>query len=82
MATNTQVIKGPTQPEGYRWLNLVREQVDSLHYGVVQIPLHNSRVIQIERTEKLRPDKSEQNSSSTSGFAVGNTVGSHLIDND
>lgn len=36
------------------WLGLVRRQVRSLHYGVVQIVVHNARVVQIERTEKLR----------------------------
>jgi hypothetical protein len=37
-----------------QWLELVRQQVESLQYGVVQIAVHDSRVTQIERTEKLR----------------------------
>ena len=41
------------------WLNIVRQQVHSLDYGVVQIVVHDSRVVQIERTEKLRLDKLE-----------------------
>jgi hypothetical protein len=36
------------------WLELVRRQVGSLNFGVVQIVVHGSRVVQIERTEKLR----------------------------
>jgi hypothetical protein len=32
----------------------VRRQVRSLRFGVVQIVVHNARVVQIERTEKLR----------------------------
>ena len=36
------------------WLELVRRQVTSLDFGVVQIVVHGSRVVQIERTEKLR----------------------------
>jgi len=36
------------------WLELVRRQVSSLDFGVVQIVVHGSRVVQIERTEKLR----------------------------
>jgi hypothetical protein len=36
------------------WLSIVRRQVRSLRYGVVQIVVHNARVVQIERTEKLR----------------------------
>jgi hypothetical protein len=30
--------------------------VGSLHYGVVQIVVHDSRVIQIEKTERVRLD--------------------------
>ena len=36
------------------WLELVRENVQSLRFGVVQIVVHDSRVTQIERTEKTR----------------------------
>lgn len=44
------------------WLQLVREHVGSLKYGTVQITVHDSRVVQVERVEKLRFDKSEQSS--------------------
>lgn len=36
------------------WLEVVRRQVGSLRFGVVQIVVHDSRVVQIERTEKVR----------------------------
>ena len=36
------------------WLELVREKGQSLRFGVVQIVVHDSRVTQIERTEKTR----------------------------
>ena len=36
------------------WLSIVRQQVRSLHFGVVQIVVHNAQVVQIDRTEKLR----------------------------
>ena len=36
------------------WLNVVHDQVKSLRFGVVQIVVHESRVVQIERTEKVR----------------------------
>ena len=36
------------------WLSIVREKVETLRYGVVQIVIHDSRVMQIERTEKIR----------------------------
>ena len=46
------------EPEDMKWLDLVVEQVRSLRFGVVEIIVHDSRVIQIEKTEKLRLDKS------------------------
>jgi hypothetical protein len=43
-----------------KWLELVIQQVSSLRYGVVEIVVHDSRVIQIEKTERLRLDKSPE----------------------
>jgi hypothetical protein len=43
------------------WLELVREQVQSLRFGVVQIVVHDSKVTQIERTEKTRLQSVENN---------------------
>lgn len=39
------------------WLKLVHAQVNTLGFGVVQIVVHENRVVQIERTEKVRLDK-------------------------
>jgi hypothetical protein len=36
------------------WLDIIRRQVGSLNFGVVQIVVHDARVVQIERTEKFR----------------------------
>jgi hypothetical protein len=36
------------------WVDLVREKVESLRFGVVQLVVHDGRVTQIERTEKTR----------------------------
>ena len=41
----------PSSPD---WLELVREKVQSLRFGMVQILVHDSKVTQIERTEKTR----------------------------
>ena len=41
------------------WLALVWRQVGSLRYGVVEIVVHDSRVIQIEKTERVRLGRSE-----------------------
>jgi hypothetical protein len=32
--------------------------IKALHYGSVEVVVHNSRVVQIERKEKIRFDKS------------------------
>lgn len=39
------------------WLEIIRQHLRSLHYGVVQIVVHDGRVTQIERTERVRLDK-------------------------
>lgn len=45
------------------WIALVREKVEGLRYGVVQLVVHDGRVTQIERTEKTRlPDGRGPNS--------------------
>ena len=36
------------------WVEILRKQVGSLRFGVVQIVVHDGRVVQIERTEKVR----------------------------
>ena len=42
------------------WLALVRDKVEGLRYGVVQLVVHDGRVTQIERTEKTRLSASDQ----------------------
>jgi hypothetical protein len=41
------------------WLEVVQKQVTALRFGVVQITVHDSRVVQVETTERLRFDKSQ-----------------------
>ena len=36
------------------WLDIVRRQVGSLRYGVVQVIVHDSQVTQIDKTERVR----------------------------
>lgn len=38
------------------WLPLVRQKVETLRFGVVHLTVHDGRVVQIERTEKIRLD--------------------------
>lgn len=53
-AVLTKTTGVESQPE---WLEVVRRQVTSLRFGVVQIVIHDSQVKQIEKTERLRFDK-------------------------
>ena len=39
------------------WVDLVKWYVGSLNYGTVQVVVHDSRVIQIEKTERVRLEK-------------------------
>ena len=48
--------------EDLKWLELVTQHVKSLRYGVVEIVVHDSRVIQIEKTERVRLDKPDSRS--------------------
>ena len=51
--TNTEGDAG----EKAGWLEIVRRQVGSLRFGVVQVVVHDSQVTQIEKTERVRVDK-------------------------
>ena len=42
------------EPEAPVWLREVRSQVESLRFGQVQIVVHDGRVVQIEKVEKIR----------------------------
>jgi len=52
--TQDETVAAPVDANDASWLEIVRRQVGSLNFGVVQIVVHASRVVQIERTEKLR----------------------------
>jgi hypothetical protein len=44
----------PSSSTNAEWLDALRQQVSSLRFGVIQIVVHEGRVVQIERTEKFR----------------------------
>jgi hypothetical protein len=58
------------------WLELVRDKVQSLQFGVVQIVVHDSKVTQIERTEKTRL-QSVKNDLEANNFTDQAAGGSH-----
>ncbi|NOS68723.1 MAG: YezD family protein [Verrucomicrobia bacterium] len=47
-------IKATANAGSEDWLETVRRQVGSLRFGVVQIVVHESRIVQIEKTERIR----------------------------
>ena len=53
-SSRPQVAAGPEA-----WLDAVRRAIGSLRFGVVQIIVHDGRIVQIERTERIRFDKTE-----------------------
>jgi hypothetical protein len=46
---------------GQDWEEIVRHHVESLRFGAVEIIVHDSRVIQIEKKERVRFGKSGVN---------------------
>jgi hypothetical protein len=57
--TNTANNSEAQKIETEGWVDIVRDQLRTLKFGVVQIIVHEGRVVQIERTEKLRLDKNQ-----------------------
>ena len=67
----TETSREAVSTEGGQWLEVVRKQVASLSFGVVQITVHDSKVVQIEKTEKIR---FQQPKSAPSGIRRENEV--------
>lgn len=38
------------------WLRVVRERVEAIRFGSVELTVHDSKVVQVQRTEKFRLD--------------------------
>jgi hypothetical protein len=58
MSTRSEAKEGEeTVPA---WVEIVRRQVDSLRFGVVQIVVHDSEVTQIDKTERVRLEKTQK----------------------
>jgi hypothetical protein len=58
MSQNQQRTPGGRNDDA-KWLELVVQHVKSLRFGVVEIIVHDSRVIQIEKTERVRLDQAD-----------------------
>ena len=50
-----EVVEPSSEPTSLApWLAVVAEKVKTIRYGVVQIVVHDSKIMQIERTERTR----------------------------
>lgn len=50
-------LKHEEEPTAEAWLGIVRQKVEAMRFGSVQIVVHEGRVTQVESTEKTRlPD--------------------------
>ena len=57
----TEQLKATCSNHGQEtWIEAVSKQVSSLRFGLVQIVVHNGRVVQIEKTEKIRFDQTDE----------------------
>lgn len=56
MKSTDNLAQPGTAEKQETWVQAVLNQVDSLHFGVVQIVVHDARVVQIE---KIRFDQRE-----------------------
>ena len=52
-------LEARSQPLEPAWLGVLKDQIASLRFGSVQVIVHEARVVQIEKTEKVRFDKAE-----------------------
>lgn len=51
---NSKPVSVPPTDVPPAWLQIVRERVNGLRFGVVQIVIHEGRVTQVDSTERVR----------------------------
>jgi hypothetical protein len=51
---NIQSNLGSSDSSGQKWHEFIRRHVESLRFGTVEVTLQDSRVIQIEKTKRVR----------------------------
>lgn len=60
MSNHTTPTRSNQAQPGADWVAVVQQKVEALRYGVVQVVVHEGRVVQIECTEKVRIDRPER----------------------
>lgn len=43
------------------WIERIKNNIEGLKFGTVQITIHEGKIVQIDRTERSRFDSSEHN---------------------
>lgn len=53
MKTKTETVRDTTS-EAPQWLDIVRQSVEGVRFGRVEIVIHEGRVIQVDTTRRTR----------------------------
>jgi hypothetical protein len=53
-------LNGVAKNQGAQVMERILQAIEGIHYGSVEVIIHSSRVVQIERKEKLRLDPQGQ----------------------
>ncbi len=53
-------VSNPSNPRSRQLEELVAEAIAGIRYGAVEITIHDGRIVQIEKREKLRPAVSSE----------------------
>lgn len=56
----------PCHPQSRQPEELVAEAIASIRYGAVEVTIHDGRIVQIEKREKLRPAVSSESGGGSS----------------
>ncbi len=58
----TAIVSHSHDTQAEPWLEIVRQKVEAMRFGSVQIVVHEGRVTQVESTEKTRLQESSNHS--------------------
>ena len=50
----SQAAVPPAETDSESWIDIVKQKVEAMRFGSVQIVVHEGRVTQVESTEKTR----------------------------
>jgi len=67
--------ENPAPAGGKAWLSVVEEKVRQLRFGVVQLTIHEGKVVQIDSTERTRLENPGETTRRQRGGAKGSSTG-------